>query len=89
MIQVTLDAYLDRLRSEEGYKRESEQRPVPSYGELAEEAGIAPVTLSRIANGHIKQLSLDTASSILDALNRRGFPADISDLLTYYPPREE
>ena len=86
MIAIRLAAYLNRLRGDEEYKRESERRFVPTYGELAEEVGISPVTMSRIANGHVKQLNLETADAIITALRKRGFAMEISNLLVYYPP---
>ena len=86
MISIQLNAYLSRLKGNEGYKQKTQRRQVPTYGELAEEVGISPVTMSRIANGHVKQLNLDTADSIINALRRRGFTTDINDLLVYYPP---
>jgi DNA-binding Xre family transcriptional regulator len=57
---------------------------VPTYVELANESGISPVTLSRIANGHIKQLNLSVLDSLITSLRRRGFATEISDLLVYH-----
>ena len=73
-IRVTLDAYLDRLRSTERYKPEGEQRYVPSNGELAEKAGISPVTMSRLANDHVKHLNLETLDALMIVLRKYGFP---------------
>jgi DNA-binding Xre family transcriptional regulator len=84
MVKIQLDAYLDRLKGAEGYQRVSERRQVPTYVELANESGISPVTLSRIANGHIKQLNLSVLASIITSLRRRGFATDVSDLLVYH-----
>jgi DNA-binding Xre family transcriptional regulator len=84
MVEIQLDAYLDRLKGAEGYQRVSERRQVPTYVELANESGISPVTLSRIANGHIKQLNLSVLASIITSLRRRGFATDVSDLLVYH-----
>jgi DNA-binding Xre family transcriptional regulator len=84
MIEIQLDAYLERLKGAEGYQRVSERRQVPTYVELAKESGISPVTLSRIANGHIKQLNLGVLASIITSLQRRGFATDVSDLLVYH-----
>jgi DNA-binding Xre family transcriptional regulator len=89
MVAIQLDAYLDRLKGEEGYKRADERRSVPSYIDLATESGISPVTLSRIANGHIKQLNLSVLDSLIASLRRRGFPTDISDLLAYHHDNEQ
>jgi DNA-binding Xre family transcriptional regulator len=85
MIEIHLEAYLDGLRSKEGYKRARDRQSVPSYTELAAESGISPVTLSRIANGHIKHFSLDTLDAIIEALRRRGFQTEVGDLLAYHP----
>jgi DNA-binding Xre family transcriptional regulator len=84
MVEIQLDAHLDRLKGAEGYQRAGERRQVPTYVELANESGISPVTLSRIANGHIKQLNLSVLASIITSLRRRGFATDVSDLLVYH-----
>ncbi len=85
MIEIVLDAYLDKLKSEEKYKREGERRAVPTYVDLAGESGISPVTLSRITNGHVKQLKLTILNSIITSLRKSGFPTELSDLLVYHP----
>lgn len=84
MVEIQLDVYLERLKGAESYQRVTERRQVPTYVELANESGISPVTLSRIANGHIKQLNLSVLDSIITSLRRRGFATDVSDLLVYH-----
>lgn len=84
MVEIQLDAYLDRLKGEEGLQRAGERRQVPTYVELANECGISPVTLSRIANGHIKQLNLSVLDCLITSLRRRGYATEIGDLLVYH-----
>lgn len=85
MVEIQLDAYLDRLKGAEGHQKAGERRQVPTYAELARECGISPVTLSRITNGHVKQLNLVVLDSIITSLRQRGFATEVSDLLVYQP----
>ncbi len=86
MVEIQLDAYLERLKATEKQQPIRERRQVPTYLELANESGISPVTLSRIANGHIKQLNLSVLDSLITSLRRRGFATDVGDLLVYHAP---
>lgn len=86
---ITLKSYLDQLEALERSKPPAARRLVPSIDELAGEIGIHRVTLSNIANGNIRQLNLETGGRIITALRRRGFKADVGDLIAYRPPEGE
>lgn len=89
MVDIQLNAYLDRLKGEEAHLPASQRRPIPTYVELAQESGISPVTLSRITNGHTKQLNLAVLASIVTSMRKRGFTTEIGDLLVYEENRAE
>jgi DNA-binding Xre family transcriptional regulator len=88
MMYITLGAYLERLEAVERAKPEGARRDVPTMRELAEAAGISPVSLSRLVTGKVGSLNFKIARAILDELHRRGFDANINDILEYAPPEE-
>jgi DNA-binding Xre family transcriptional regulator len=82
-LYVTLKSYLERLEALERSKPAAQRRHVPGMDELARAVGIHPVTLSKIANSHIRQLNLETGGKIIAALRRYGFAMSVSDLIAY------
>jgi hypothetical protein len=85
---VVLKSYLDGLEAIERSKPDTQRRKVPTIGELAAELGIHRVTLSNVVNGNIAQLNLELGGRIITAMRRRGFAADVTDLIAYRPPEE-
>lgn len=88
VILITLKSYLDRLIEEERVKAGS-RREVPSFNDLAEVAGVDRATISRLASGGFKSLTIRVLVAILDELNRRGFETTLDDIVSYHPPRQE
>jgi hypothetical protein len=84
-MHIVLKGYLERLEQTERARPAGERRRVPTMDELAREAGIHYVTLNKIANNNISQLSLETGSKIISAVRRFGFEMTASDFLTYTP----
>lgn len=80
---VTLHAYLKRLRDLESSKPEERRRYVPTLTEIAADVGITTVAMSNIANNKIRQLSLETGGKIIDAMQKRGFPMEVNDLVAF------
>lgn len=85
---VTLKAYLERLEAQERARSADRRRSVPNLGELAIAVNIHPVTMSKIAGTKIEQLNLKTGAAIIGEMRRRGFPMEVSDLLSYSEPDE-
>lgn len=83
---VRLGAYLEELEAIERAKPEGQRRKVPTMKELARAAGISPVSLSRLVRGQVNSLNFSIGTGILDELRRRGFDADVGDILSYQPP---
>ena len=83
---VRLGSFLQELEAIESAKPKERQRPVPTHRELAEAAGINPVSLSKLVRGRTGSLSLEIGAKILDELNRRGFEANPNDILGYQAP---
>ncbi len=86
---IALGVYLEHLETVERTKPEAARRDVPTMRELARAAGISPVSLSRLVTGKVGSLNLHTARAILDELHRRGFEAEVNDILTYEPPERQ
>jgi hypothetical protein len=84
-MHIVLKSYLDRIEAEERAKPPALRKRVPSMSELADETKLHYVTLSKIANNNISQLSLDTGGRIISAVRRFGFPMEASDLIAYEP----
>jgi hypothetical protein len=84
-MHIVLKSYLEHLEEIERARPAGERRRVPSMTELADEVGLHYVTLSKIANNNISQLSLETGGKIISAVRRFGFPMDASDLIAYQP----
>jgi DNA-binding Xre family transcriptional regulator len=53
--------------------------------EIASEIGLSSTAISNIARNQIKQLTLVTGAKIIAAMQRRGFPMQVSDLIAYRP----
>ena len=88
VMYIKLGPYLETLQTIERTKPQSEQRKVPTMKELAQVAGINPVSLSRLVTGKIGSLNFKIGASILDELNQRGFPTTPNDILAYHPPEK-
>lgn len=82
---IVFGQYLDRIRAAEREKPPGERRYVPTLRELATAVDIHEVTLSKIANGKVSELRLDTGARIISAMRRYGFPMDTTDLIVYSP----
>lgn len=83
VLYVKLGPYLETLENEERLRPEAMRREVPTMKELAQAAGITPVSLSRLVRGKIKSLNFDTGAAIIAELRRRGFDTDVDDILAY------
>jgi len=79
-LYVVLQPYLESLRALERSKRDGLH--VPSIDELAQELNVSRSTLFNFARGNIKQLNLTLAGQVIVAMRRRGFPMEITDLLS-------
>lgn len=84
-MHIVLKSYLESLEETERSKPAGERKRVPSMTELASEVGLHYVTLSKIANNNISQLSLDTGGRIISAVRRFGFDMNAGDLIAYQP----
>jgi hypothetical protein len=82
-LYITLKSYIERLEALERSKPPAQRRHVPGMEELARVVGIHPVTLSNIANSHIRQLNLETGGKIIAALRHYGFQMSVSDLIAF------
>lgn len=83
---MQLGQYLEHLKAIERTKPERARREVPSMRELADAAGINPVSLSRLETGKIGSLRFEIGAAILDELRRRGFETQPGDIIGYRPP---
>lgn len=83
---INLDSYLTDLKVLESSRPEPRRRRVPTITELAESIGMHQTTLSRLVNNKISQLSLETGDRIITEMRRRGFPMQVTDLITYRDP---
>jgi hypothetical protein len=72
-MHIVLKNYLERLEQSERVRPAGERRRVPY------------VTLNKIANNNISQLSLETGGKIISAVRRFGFEMTASDFVTYIP----
>ncbi|MDQ4079022.1 MAG: helix-turn-helix transcriptional regulator [Chloroflexota bacterium] len=86
-IHVALADYLRKLELSELDKPRGQRRTVPTITELAEAAGISRVAMSNLANDNLQSVNLKTLSVALNELRRRGFDAQLTDLLTTYPQK--
>lgn len=84
-VTVTLREHIAKLEAEEAQKPPAQRRSVPTLSELAEAAGITRQGMYNIAGGNIKMVNLEILSAVINEFRRRGFSADVSDLLTAYP----
>lgn len=84
-VVITIKEHLARLEAQETQRPPNQRRPVPSMAELAEAAGITRQGMYNFASGSVKMVNLEILSAVINELLRRGFPADVSDLLTAYP----
>jgi hypothetical protein len=88
-MHIVLKSYLERLETSERSKPAGQRRRVPTMDELAKEAGLHYVTLNKIVNNNISQLSLETGGKIISAVRRFGFPMAATDLIDYLPEETE
>lgn len=82
---IVLKSYLENLEKAELAKPANQRKRVPSMIELAAETELHYVTLNKIANNNISQLSLETGGKIISAIRRFGFPMTAGDLIAYEP----
>lgn len=88
MVYIALQEYLGKLKAQEQRRPEEQRRAVPTIADLAEDVAMHPTSLSRLVNGHVKQLPLDTADAIIKAMRRRGFNMVMTDLIDFQPNGE-
>lgn len=86
---INLTSYLSELKAIESTRPASQRRKVPSLSEIARLAGIHQTTISRIAGNKVGELNLKVCDVAITELRRRGFPADVSNILVYIPPNPE
>lgn len=84
-VRITLKEHLAKLEAAEALNPPGQRRSVPSLSELAEAVGITRQGMYNIAGGNIKMINLEILSELINEFRRRGFSADVSDLLTAYP----
>lgn len=72
---IKLKSYLANL-AEEGHE-------IPTITALAKEIGLSRVQLQRIVGNDVMSVRLDTLSSIIHAMRRRGFKMQTTDLIDY------
>lgn len=82
-MKVKLKAYLAQLEQDEKFKPEDSRLAIPTVSALAKDANITRAQMHRILASDIKSLKLDVADSIIKSLRRRGFPANVGDLLEF------
>lgn len=82
-MKVRLKEYMTVLEAREILREEGEPKDVPSLSDLAAAAGVTFQTMSRLANNHGKQLSLELLSAVIAEFRRRGFDTRIEDVLAY------
>jgi DNA-binding Xre family transcriptional regulator len=83
---ITLKASLERIEARERVRPVELRRKLPSMAELADRVGIHAVSLSKIVNGNVHQLNLETAGRIITVLRESGFDIGVTDFLEYVPP---
>lgn len=83
---INFESYLSNLKAIESSKPGPQRRKVPSITELAKSIGMHQTTMSRLINNQVSQLSLETGDRIITEMRRRGFPMQVTDLVTYRPP---
>jgi DNA-binding Xre family transcriptional regulator len=86
---ITLKASLERIEARERAKPSDQRRKLPSMSDLAERVGIHVVSLSKIVNGNVQQLNLETAGRIITVLREAGFDISVTDFLEYVPPEKQ
>lgn len=80
MVKVTLKEYLEKLRRKHG------SEGIPTLQDIAQAANTSFVSLSRIANNHMKMLNVTTIGGIVTYLRDCGYDTELSDILTYEAP---
>ena len=88
VVIITLKSYLQQLAEEEQLKPPAERRRVPTLTAIAERAGVHKTTVSRFVSGYTQSLSLPVVIAALDMLHERGFEADLTDIVSYRPPKK-
>ena len=76
MVRIKLKSYLQKL-IDEGHDN------VPTIADISKDTGLYYTGLNRMVNHHTTQLRFDTATKIIDAVRKRGFDMQISDLIDY------
>lgn len=86
---ILLKHYLARLEAEESVKPPHLRRDIPSITKLAKEVGLSRQQLQSWASNQVRNINLDVTDKILKAMQRRGFPMEISDMLGYYNEEQQ
>lgn len=84
---ITLKEYLNELAAFERRRPQEERRHIPTLEELAEVAGIHPVTLSRIVNNQTRRLSLEVPEAIIGYMRGLGYDMGTTDFIEYRASR--
>lgn len=87
VVTLSIGAYLKRLEAEEAAKPRG-GRAVPTVAELAEAAGLSRGAMYNLVNGQVKLVNLEKLSAIISELQRRGFDAQLTDMLTTFAADE-
>lgn len=82
-VLINLKPYLSQLELEENTRSPEQRRAVPSLADLSDAVDLHRISFYRIANNQINRLDLDVLAGIIAELRRRGFAADIVDMLVY------
>jgi hypothetical protein len=82
-VVITLGEYLERLATQEDHKPARMRRPVPTITELADVACSYQSTVARFVRLGNKKRLFDLTTPILNELRRRGFDAELSDIVVY------
>lgn len=75
MVKVTLGEYLQKMKRVHG--------DAPSLRGIARGIGTTSVSISRIANNHMKMLNVETLAAIIQYLRDYGFDTQVSDILVF------
>lgn len=88
-IEIRLKDYLKIEEAHDLQKPKTERRDVPSITELAEASGLSLVAFSRMINAKTPRLlNMGALALTIQELRRRGFHANIGNLLVYHEGEE-
>jgi hypothetical protein len=85
-MHVRLAFYLSDLKQQQA-ARPGDQRVVPTVADLAVAAGVSTQAIYNILNSNINGMRFETFGAIIREFRRRGFEAQVEDILGYndYP----